>query len=99
MLSQTLITKPAPGDPSLGPAPIHYPTSDDMGESGLQFSVCNLLLIPLLRSYFAELDRPVLVGGNQNFYYEQGDPRLYVAPDAYVLDDETTPLEEVKSWK
>lgn len=81
------------------PPRVNYPSSDNMGESGLQFFVCSLLLIPLLRSYFSEYEQRVLVGGNQNFYYEQGQPQRYIAPDAYVIQDEVTPLEDVKSWK
>jgi Uma2 family endonuclease len=41
----------------------------------------------------------VLVGGNQNFYFEKGDPKRYLAPDVYIIPDEATPLEEVKTWK
>ena len=41
------------------PPRVHYPTSDNVGESGLQFFVCNLLLIPLLRSYFSEHEQQV----------------------------------------
>lgn len=70
-----------------------------MGESGLQKWVCDLL-IRLLRSYFAEMEeRPMLVGGNQFFYLREGDTELRIAPDVYVVEDETLPITEVRSWK
>ena len=75
-----------------------YPVSDDMGQSGLQLFVMRVL-IDLLEDYFAALGRPVLVGGNQFFYFQRGEPRAVVAPDVYVVDDEVLRPWEVKSWK
>nr|WP_276599561.1 Uma2 family endonuclease [Nannocystis sp. SCPEA4] len=69
-----------------------------MGESGLQQFVTRLL-IGLLEDYFAALERQVFVGGNQFFYYKQGDPRSVVAPDVYVLDGVSLHPTELKSWK
>ena len=77
---------------------IHYPESDDMGESGLQTKV-RWMLMALLESFFVALGRKVLIGGDQFFYYREGDPKSKVAPDIYVVEDEDTPIEEVRSWK
>jgi Uma2 family endonuclease len=76
-----------------------YPESDHMGESGLQKWVCDLLM-GLLQSYFMDMEeRPMLVGGNQFIYLREGDGGLRLAPDVYVIEDESTPLTEVKSWR
>ena len=77
---------------------VHYPESDDMGESGLQTKVRKVLMV-LLETFFRALGRQVLVGSGQFCYYREGDPRAKVAPDIYVVDDESTPIEEVRSWK
>lgn len=77
---------------------VHYPVSDDMGESSLQLLVIHVLL-DLLRDYFAALERPVFVGANQFFYYKRGDAGAVVAPDVYTIDDEEIPAWGVKSWK
>jgi Uma2 family endonuclease len=75
-----------------------YPVTDNMGESGLQSFVIRILQA-LLVDYFAALGRPVLVGGDQFFYYERGNPRACVAPDIYVVDNDTTRQQDVLSWK
>lgn len=80
------------------PRGVIYPVSDNMGESGLQQFVIRLL-IGLFEDYFAALEREALVGGNQFFYYREGDPRAVVAPDLYVLDGESLHPTEIKSWK
>jgi Uma2 family endonuclease len=78
---------------------ICYPESDHMGESGLQKWVCDLM-IGLLQSYFAENEeRPMLVGGNQFFYLREGDDKLRLAPDVYVVEDEILTLAQIKSWR
>jgi Uma2 family endonuclease len=77
---------------------VHYPVSDDMGESGLQHFVVHPLL-SLLKEFFAARGRPALVAGNQFFYYKRGDPRACVAPDAYVIDDCSVSIADVGSWK
>lgn len=41
----------------------------------------------------------MLVGGNQFMYLREGDTRLRVAPDVYVIEDETLRMEDVKSWR
>jgi hypothetical protein len=78
--------------------PVVYPVTDNVGESGLQnFILRNL--IALLEDYFKTNGRPVLVGGDQFFYYKQYDNRSVVAPDVYLIDDEVTPQRKVLSWK
>lgn len=77
---------------------VHYPVSDNMGDSGLQITI-NVTLWLLLRDYFKRLGRPVLTGIDQFFYYKRGDASAVVAPDVYVIDDETEPLSSIKSWK
>ena len=57
-----------------------YPVSDKMGESSLQVFV-NVLLMTLLRDYFAAAERAAFVSTNQFFYYKRGDPRSAVSPD------------------
>ena len=75
-----------------------YPVSDDMGQSGLQW-VLGYYLADLLRYFFECFGRTMLVGGNQFIYYRQGDPSACIAPDVYLIENEPTPVEEVKSWK
>lgn len=77
---------------------VHYPECDDMGESLLQTFVARTLQ-NLLEDYFATLGRPVLLGGNQFFYYRRGDPQACVAPDLYVIDGETHDPHDVPCWK
>ncbi len=69
-----------------------------MGESGLQHWVSHLLF-GLLRSFFSSAGQQVVVGGNQFFYVKEGDNTLRVAPDIYVIPDEDTPIDMIKSWK
>lgn len=69
-----------------------------MGESGLQLWV-RQILIDLLRNYFEVVEKPVLVGGDQFIYYQQGAPQLKVAPDVYVIEDAGVPITQVRSWK
>lgn len=89
----------APASANAASNEIYYPESDHMGESGLQKWVCDLL-IQLLRSFFDEkVERPMLVGGNQFFYLREGDTELRLAPDVYVIEDEITPITNVKSWR
>jgi Uma2 family endonuclease len=78
--------------------PVVYPVTDHVGESGLQSLIIRGLLA-LLDDYFAALGRPVLAGGDQFIYYKQFDNRSVVAPDIYLIDDETLSQGDVKSWK
>jgi Uma2 family endonuclease len=74
----------------------HYVVNDQMGESGLQSFVVHILL-DLLKSWFEAMERTMLVGENQFFYWKKGQPGL--APDLYVVEDEPTPLKTVRAWK
>jgi Uma2 family endonuclease len=78
--------------------PVHYPLGNGIGETGFQQFVMHALMEPL-RDYFASLPRDVLVGGDQFFYYREGDPTALVYPDVYIVDDETTALRDVDIWK
>jgi len=65
--------------------PIEYPTSDGkpMAESDRHRDL-GFYVIEALKAYFA--DRPdVYVSGNNFIYWEEGDPRTVVSPDAYVV--------------
>lgn len=75
-----------------------YPNSDNNGRGGLQVFVSHML-VDLLSSYVAALERPVFVNSNQFFYYQKGDPRAVVAPDVYTIDDVALHPIEVRSWK
>lgn len=75
-----------------------YPVNDNVGEGGLQSFIIRTLEI-LLADYFAFVGRNALVGGDQFFYYKRGDPRACVAPDVYIVDDETTLQQDVPCWK
>jgi Uma2 family endonuclease len=75
-----------------------YPVCDNVGKSGLQLHVIQILQAHL-EDYFAFIGRQVLVGSDQFIYYTRGDPGACVSPDIYVFDDETTPKRHVKSWK
>ena len=64
---------------------IIYPESDGspMGETDLHITLI-IYLREALRDYFrAELD--IYVAGNMFFYYEQGNPAAFVAPDVFVV--------------
>ena len=86
-------------DPTPAPAGgVIYPVCDDMGETGFHHFATNLL-IELLSSYLAALDRPAFVRGNQFFYYKKGDPRAVVAPDVYVVEGDARHPTQVDNWK
>jgi Uma2 family endonuclease len=76
----------------------YYRVHDEMGESGLQWSITHLL-VELLRYYFEYQGRTMLVSGNQYIYFRQGDEQAGLAPDIYVIADEPTPPDEVDSWR
>lgn len=75
-----------------------YPVSDGMGETGLQQFIIWGLTDPL-RDYFARLGRDVLVGADQFFYWVKGDRRSVIAPDVYLIEDETMAPRDVDCWK
>ena len=66
------------------PPPVHYPVEDDepMSETFLHADV-SVDARAVLRVHHA--DRPdACVGGNNFVYYEEGNPRAVVSPDAFV---------------
>lgn len=90
-------------NPAADPAPAPagaaiYPVCDDMGETGFHHFATNLL-IELLSTYLAALERPAFVRGNQFFYYKKGDPRAVVAPDVYVVEGHERHPTQVDNWK
>lgn len=76
---------------------IYYPVSDDRGESGLQFYVVDIL-VGQLKVYFQSMEQQALVGGNQFFYWERGNPASCLAPDVYIIEDEAVPIRTVSAW-
>jgi len=67
------------------PAAIDYPTSDGkpLAENGAQLHAI-LYAVGALRLHYAE--RPdVYVSGDLLIYYEEGNPRVSVAPDTFVV--------------
>ena len=67
------------------PAAIDYPTSDGkpLAENDAQLHAI-LYAVGALRLHYAE--RPdVYVSGDLLIYYEEGTPRVSVAPDAFVV--------------
>jgi Uma2 family endonuclease len=77
---------------------VYYPSSDKMGESGLQNSTARLL-VDLLADYLRRHAHPAVVGNNQFFYYKRGDPHAAVSPDLYIIDGETLEQADIPSWK
>lgn len=68
-----------------GPGEIEYPTSDGkpMAESDLHRDL-GIYVIEALKAHFAS--RPaVYVSGNNFVYWEEGNPRAVISPDAYVV--------------
>ncbi len=73
--------RPAPA----AAVPIHYPSSDGkpMAENDAQRSAIMYGIGALIRHY---RDRPdVYVSGDLLIYYEEGNPRVSVAPDVFVV--------------
>lgn len=75
-----------------------YLVSDRRGVSGLQNFVARTL-VTLFEEYFHDRRRRALVGSNQFIYYKRGDPRSFVVPDLYIIDDETEPQSKISNWK
>ncbi len=74
------MTRPAPAA-----APIHYPSSDGrpMAENDAQRSAIMYGIGALARHF---RDRPdVYVSGDLLIYYEEGNPRVSIAPDVFVV--------------
>jgi hypothetical protein len=77
-------------------AAVHYPESDEMGESMLQRLIAELLR-PLLARFLAERGERAFVGADQFIYWVEGDPSRRIAPDVYVIFGED-PSAEPRSW-
>jgi hypothetical protein len=75
---------------------VHYPESDEMGESMLQRLIAELLR-PLLARFLAERGERAFVGADQFIYWVEGDPTRRIAPDVYVIFGED-PNAEPRSW-
>ena len=90
-----------PGDPYRYPArEARYPESDGepVAETWLHFLALMDLLQALLM-HFAD-DPTVNVGGNQFWYYQEGDPKQCFAPDAYVVfGTDKAPRRTWKTWE
>jgi Uma2 family endonuclease len=64
---------------------IHYPESDGKptGETDVHIDAL-IYLREALRDYFRD-DPQMYVAGNMLFYYEEGDPAAWVAPDVFAV--------------
>ena len=70
---------------ALSPVAVEYPSSDGkpLAENDAQLAAI-LYAIGVLRVHFAER-RDVYVSGDLLVYYEEGNPRVSVAPDVFVV--------------
>ncbi|HXK20792.1 MAG TPA: Uma2 family endonuclease [Polyangiaceae bacterium] len=75
------------------PRPLHFPESEDVGESKLHLELCTLLY-QLLKLAFAD---HASVGCDQFVYWDAKDPRANLAPDAFVRLG--PPDEQFRTWK
>jgi hypothetical protein len=82
---------------SKAPAWVHYPESDDMGESMLQRLIAELLR-PMLARFFEERGERAFVGADQFIYWVEGNPTKRVAPDVYVIPGED-PKAVPRTWQ
>ncbi|RIK40689.1 MAG: hypothetical protein DCC55_14295 [Chloroflexi bacterium] len=64
---------------------VYYPESDGkpLGETDFHITVI-LYLRQALRHFFRRVE-DVYVAANNLFYYEEGNPRVFVSPDVYVV--------------
>ena len=62
------------------PQPVHFPESEDVGESKLHLELCTLLYQVLTLAF---ADR-ASIGCDQFVYWDAKDPRASLAPDAFV---------------
>ena len=71
--------------PAPAAVPIHYPSSDGkpMAENDAQRSAIMYGIGALMR-HFRER-RDVYVSGDLLLYYEEGNPRVSIAPDVFVV--------------
>lgn len=75
---------------------VHYPESDEMGESMMQRIIAELLR-PLLARFLADRGERAFVGADQFIYWSEGDATKRVAPDVYVIPGED-PSAMPRSW-
>ena len=78
---------------------VEYPTSDGkpMAESDIHLQVA-IYVIQALQDHFE--GQTVYVAGNNFLYYEEGNPRACVSPDAYVVFGVTMALRDCyKAWE
>jgi Uma2 family endonuclease len=63
---------------------IFYPAEleDEMGETAIHFKFIRLISL-LLETFYASRN-DITVGGNLMIYYDQGNPRKWLAPDIFV---------------
>jgi len=88
-----------PGAQSNNVVDIEYPFSDGkpMAETDLHRNWM-VIIIQRLERFFA--GRRVYVSGNLLIYYQQGDPRKCVAPDAFVVKNcKPGPRETFRIWQ
>ncbi|MFO0649925.1 MAG: Uma2 family endonuclease [Polyangiales bacterium] len=57
------------------------------------------LLRPLIARWLQRERRNAFTGANTFFYFVEGDPKRYRAPDVYVIDGVPQDAPEVGSWK
>ena len=74
-----------------------YPEEERVGEDIVQRWIVELLR-PLVERWLAQRGEPCFVGADQFIYFEQFNPRRYVAPDVYVLPGVAADT-PVRSWK
>ena len=77
---------------------VHYPETDDMGEHLLQRFIAEVLR-PLIAQWMRREHRVAFAGADTFFYFEEGNPKRYRAPDVYVIDGVSQDAPEVGSWK
>ena len=72
--------------PALSPVPVDYPDSDGkrMADNDAQLAAI-LYGISVLRTHYAHR-RNVYVSGDLLVYYEEGNPRVSVAPDVFGVE-------------
>ncbi len=79
---------------------IFYPAEleDEMGETAIHFKLISLLYV-LLESYYAS-SKNATVAANMMVYYDQGNPRKWLAPDVFVCFGVENKLRRTfKAWE
>ncbi len=73
-----------------------YPSEESVPESLLHLRI-RTMLYTLVQRYLAQQGVEALTGSDQFVYWVEGNPRLAVAPDVYVVLDRATNY-DVPSW-